>query len=377
MKVALELQPCCGNRSGIGTYTYELSKRLRNQNGLEFLGNVFDFCSKEKNCLGVNEFQFPVQKCSKLPYSVYRRIWNYVPISYWSLFESKADIGVFFDYIIPPRFSGKAIQVIHDLSYLQFPETMSKRNLRRLQDGLMSSVERSDRIVTISEFSRTEIIKLLHVPGEKIDIVSPAPANSIYAEECISKEMELNLNIRKPYILYVGTIEPRKNLVRLIRAFEHLKQVENIPHQLVLAGGPGWGNKEIYETARKSSCVEDIQFTGYVSDAEKSALYRNADAFVFPSLYEGFGIPPLEAMEMNCPVICANAASLPEVVGEAARLVEPLDEESIADGILLVLTDKDYADSLRKKGQEQFKKYTWDDSAKRLTEVCRRVSEEL
>lgn len=242
----------------------------------------------------------------------------------------------------------------------------------------MSSIERSDRIVTISEFSRSEIIKLLHVPVEKIDIVSPAPANSMQAEECVNKEVELNLkNIRKPYILYVGTIEPRKNLVRLIRAFEHLKQVEKIPHQLVLAGGLGWGNKEICETARKVSCAEDIRFVGYVSDAEKSALYRNADAFVFPSLYEGFGIPPLEAMEMNCPVICANAASLPEVVGEAARLVEPLDEKSIADGILQVLTDKDYADSLRKRGQEQFKKYTWDDSAKRLTEVCRRVSEEL
>lgn len=122
MKVALELQPCCGNRSGIGTYTYELSKRLHNQNGLEFLGNVFDFCGKEKNCLDVNEFQFPVQKCSKLPYSVYRRIWSYVPISYWSLFESKADIGIFLTILFRQGFQEKQFRLSTIYHTFNFPK---------------------------------------------------------------------------------------------------------------------------------------------------------------------------------------------------------------------------------------------------------------
>lgn len=368
MKVALELQPCCGNRSGIGTYTYELAKRMQDRDGLEFCGNLFNFLRRNDNSAALAGITMPIRESQIFPYGVYRRIWKMVPIPYQALFPGQTDLSVFFNYIVPPRVRGKVITAVYDMTYLRFPETMDVKNRRRLQGGMKRSAERSDHILTISEFSKREIMELLSVPEERISVVPCAPSISGRPSD-LSRFAE-KFKLRKPYLLYVGTIEPRKNLVRLLKAFANLKQEQKIPHQLVLAGGKGWANEEIYQAA---SAAEDVVFTGYLSEGKKNALYENAEAFVFPSLYEGFGIPPLEAMTFGCPVVCADAASLPEVVGDAAELVDPLDECSIAQGIWKVLSDQARAEGLRKRGYEQAKKYTWAASANKLTAVCRTV----
>ena len=368
MTVALELQPCCGARSGIGTYTYELAKRLRDGGGLAFCGNLFNFLSRNDNSASLAGVTMPVRESRLFPYGVYRRIWDIVPIRYDSLFPGSADLSAFFNYIVPPRISGKVITTVYDMTYLRFPETMDSRNLRRLKGGLMRSLEASDRVITISAFSRREITELLGYPEERISVVPCAPA-ALKEPQSVERTAE-RFGIRKPYVLYVGTIEPRKNLARLVRAFACLKREQNIPHKLVLAGGKGWNNEAIYQAAEG---VSDVVFTGYVSEAEKSALYKGASAFVFPSLYEGFGIPPLEAMSLGCPVVCAAAASLPEVVGEAAELVDPQDELSIAEGIWRVISDETRAAELIRRGYEQIKRYTWDASAEKLESVCRSV----
>lgn len=368
MKVALELQPCCGKRSGIGTYTYELAKRMRDQDGLEFCGNLFNFLGRNDNSSALAGITMPVRESRAFPYGVYRRLWNIVPISYQSMFPGLADLSIFFNYIVPPRIGGRVITTIYDMTYLRFPETMNTKNRRRLRAGMAYSVERSDHILTISEFSKREIVGLLNVPEDRISVVPCAPSLSgeVFGFEACAEKF----NLRKPYLIYIGTIEPRKNLVRLIKAFAHLKREQNIPHQLVLAGGEGWSNEEIYLAA---SSVENVVFTGYLSEGEKYALYENAAAFVFPSLYEGFGIPPLEAMSFGCPVVCSNVASLPEVVGNAAGLVDPLDEIGIAQGIWNVISDKTHADELVRRGYEQVKKYTWTASAEELTDICKAV----
>ena len=371
MKVALELQPCCGNRSGIGAYTYELTKRLRNQSDLEFYGNIFNFAGKNDNSQALQGITIPIHENRLFPYGIYRRIWDIAPISYNRLFPDQTDLTIFFNFIIPPRISGHVMTVVHDMTYLRYPETMDKKNLRRIEKGIQYSIERSSRILTISAFSKGEIAELLGVPSEKISEVYPAPSLQLEIADfgaCCQK-----WGIHRPYLLYVGTIEPRKNLTRLLRAFGLLKEQYHLPHQLVLAGGRGWRDKEIFRTAGEISCKEDVIFTGYVSAWEKNALYQNAGVFVFPSLYEGFGIPPLEAMTFGCPVVCANAASLPEVAGDAAELVDPLEVESIAAGIWRVLSDESCAKSLVDKGYSQAKKYTWEASAKRLTELCREI----
>ncbi len=363
MTVALELQPCCGVRSGIGTYTYELAKRMKDGGDLMFCGNLFNFLSRNDNNAALAGITMPIRESRLFPYGVYRRIWDIVPIRYDSLFPGSADLSIFFNYIVPPRVDGKVMTTIHDMTYLRYPETMDRKNLRRLKDGMARSIDRSDMVLTVSQFSKQEISELLGYPEERISVVPCAPSN-------LAVEGKNTPPVDVSYLLYVGTIEPRKNLVRLIRAFDCLKKEQGIPHKLVLAGGKGWNNEEIYAAAEG---VPDVIFTGYVSEAEKNALYRGAAAFVFPSLYEGFGIPPLEAMNLGCPVVCANAASLPEVVGEAAELADPLDEMSIAEGIWRVISDEAHAAELVRRGYEQAKRYTWAASAEKLTDVCRAV----
>lgn len=374
MKVALELQPCCGNRSGIGQYTYEIAKRVHDQDNLEFCGNLFNFLSRNDNAEALSGIHMPIQISTLFPYGIYRRIWNVFPVPYGSLFQSKADLNVFFNYIVPPRIEGKVITTIHDMTYLRFPETMERRNLKRLKNGIQHSVKRSNRILTDSEFSKREIVELLSVPEHKVSVVSCAP--SLTSDVAPFADLKQKYKITHPYVLYVGTIEPRKNLSRLVNAFAQLKERENLPHQLVLAGGKGWENEDIYQTVDKMFHNGEVIFTGYVTNAEKNALYQNAELFVFPSLYEGFGIPPLEAMTFGCPVVSSNAASLPEVVGDAAELVDPMNVESLADGMWKVLSDDLYRAELVQKGYKQAKKFNWDGSAKKLMQICREVLEE-
>lgn len=373
MKVALELQPCCGNRSGIGTYTYEIAKRVFNTDTTQIRGNLFNFRNTKNIKTWFNEVRFPIQEFKFLPYCIYRRIWHVLPIPY-NIFFPKADVNIFFDYIVPPRISGHVISVIHDLTFLRFPETMSKRNRRRIQNDIKYSIERSDMLITITEFSKSELIDLLEIPSDKIKIVSPAPSLALDAEDFT--DLSYRYNITKPFLLYVGTIEPRKNLVRLMQAFEWLKSKKGMPHQLVLAGGLGWKNNEIQDAIGKSPYKKDIIMTGYITDKEKNTLYQAADLFVFPSVYEGFGIPPLEAMTFGCPVVSSNTASLPEVVGDAAELVDPMNVESIAEGMWKVLSNDLYRAELVQKGYQQAEKFNWDDSAKKLMQICREVLED-
>lgn len=367
----MELQPCCGKRSGIGTYTYELARRLERQKGLEFCGNLFNFLGRNDNFNSLKGISMPIRESRIFPYGVYRRIWNLFPISYQRLFPGGADLSVFFNYIVPPRISGRVISTIHDMTWLRFPETMDKKNYRRLKQGMRYSIERSDRILTISQFSKEEIVNLLGVPEERISVIPCAP--SLAEETAEFGRCAEKFGICGPYLLYVGTIEPRKNLLHLMGAYVRLKREQGIPHQLVLAGGRGWKAEEI---CRQAEDTPGVVLTGYLSGEEKNALYQNAAAFIFPSLYEGFGIPPLEAMTFGCPVVCSNAASLPEVTGGAARLVDPLDEADIAQGIWDVLSDSAYAARLRRLGAVQAKNYTWQASAERFAEVCRQVLEE-
>ena len=374
MKVALELQPCCGNRSGIGTYTYELARRVHNQKDVEFSGNLFNFLERNDNTQVLEQLGIPIHTCRAFPYGVYRRIWNVLPLSYQQLFPQPVDLTVFFNFIVPPRVQGNVMTTVYDMTYARFPETMDRKNLKRFEQGFSYSVQRSDHILTISEFSKREIVELLHVPEERISVVHCAPhfSDSLESFQTVSETYRL----RKPYLLYVGTIEPRKNLTRLIQAYQMLKQEKQIPHQLVLAGGKGWANEEIIRAAAPLQESGDLVMTGFISEAEKNALYANADAFVFPSLYEGFGIPPLEAMNLNCPVICSNAASLPEVVGDAARLVDPMSAEDLADGIWQVLSDRKYAADLIQRGKQQIQKFSWDQSAQKFMDVCKGVLEQ-
>lgn len=370
MKVALDLQPCCGNRSGIGNYTYELAQHLSGRANIQFVGNVF---GSGGGILG--ELSMPGQIFHGIPFGVYRRIWHVAPISYHYLFPQPVALTVFFDYIVPPGVNGAVMTTVHDLTYLRYPETMKRQNLRRIKRDIAYSLEQSRRVITISAFSKCEIVELLHIPEEKIEIVPPAPCISGKTAD-IATVLD-RYKISRPFLLYVGTIEPRKNLTALLRAFQQLRQEGIGEYQLVLAGGFGWSGKEICRAAEREGLLRDVVITGYLPAAERNTLYRNASAFVFPSRYEGFGIPPLEAMAYGCPVVCSYAASLPETVGDAAKLVDPNDANDIAEGIWRVLKDPLYRSTLINRGFEQIKKYSWSASAEKFTNICETVLSEM
>ncbi len=371
MKVQLELQPCMWMRSGVATYTYEIVRHLKNTDAFEFYGNIFNFLGKIDKNQALSGISIPICENRLMPYGIYRRTWQLLPVYYENLFRKDAEISVFFNFVVPPKIRGKVVTVVHDLSFQRYPETVSSKTMSFLQAGLERSVKRSDRIIAVSRFTKQELMELMGVPEEKIGIVYNAAS---FSEETIPLEiLRDRFGIHGPYLLFVSTIEPRKNLVRLIRAFKNLKENKKIPHQLVLAGGPGWRNEEIYGEAGPLKAKGELIFTGFVSEKEKTTLYQHADALVYPSLYEGFGIPPLEAMHWGCPVVAANTASIPEVVGDAAFLVDPLDEDSIVEGIRKVLTDKELSESLRKKGFEREKLFSWDRSAEDFTKILKEL----
>ncbi len=366
MRVALELQPCCGPRTGIGNYTYELARRLASGPEITYQGNVFNYRGRVDTADALAGVDMDIRENRSMQYGVYRRIWRFVPLRYESLFPP-ADVTHFFNYIVPPRIDGTVITTIHDMTYLRYPETVNRSNLRRIREGIAYSVERSSLIVTSSQFSKREIMELLKVPAERVAVI---PAAASISDACMSE-----VPVTGPYILYVGAIEPRKNLQRLLKAYELLKRETGIPHKLVLAGGRGWKCEDIYRAAESIYGSQDVIFLGHVPEAEKNALYANASVFVFPSLYEGFGIPPLEAMHWGTPVVCSNAASLPEVAGDAACYVDPLSVESIAEGIWRVISDKAYARQLVEAGRIRCRKFDWDASARKLEQVYRSIGE--
>ena len=240
MRVSLELQPCCGNMTGIGIYTYELARRLKSVDGITFQGNVFNFLRRHQHASLKEAMPFELKESSVFPYGVYRRIWNVLPVDYESFFGT-ADIVHFFNYCAPPKIHGKMITTVYDMTYARYPETMSKANLQRLRKDLDSSIRRSSLVVTCSEFSKQEIMALCGAPEHAVAVVYPAVNTD--GKTCGSRKLFERLGIRGNYLLYVGSIEPRKNLVRLLRAFDRLKKETGLDSQLVLCGGKGWNIK--------------------------------------------------------------------------------------------------------------------------------------
>lgn len=377
MRVALELQPCLKNRSGIGVYTYELAKRLQAYKELELKGDIFNFLGRNNLTDDLKYLDFEKNTCKLFPYGVYRRIWHMAPIKYNTIFNREAEVTHFFNFIVPPRIKGKVVNTIHDLTFEFYPETMDKKNLKRLRTDIGYSIERADKIVTISQCSKRDIVETLNVDERKIEIIYPGVNadyfSQTYTEETL-RQVKAKYQLPDEYILYMGTLEPRKNIPSIIEAFYQLKKdgdqsVQKV--KLVLAGKKGWLFEGIFNKVKALGLEEEVIFTDYVAEEDKGVIYRLAKVFVFPSLYEGFGIPVLEAMASSTPVITSNVSSLPEVAGNAALLVNPRDIVGIAQGMQHIFSDEAYRQSMIEKGKVQARRFNWEDSSKKLASLYR------
>lgn len=309
--------------------------------------------------------------CSFFHNGIYRRIWERVYFPYSFFFGKKNDVTLFFNYLVPTGVHGKIVNLVCDMGYKACPELLRENTRKELEQYCADSCNRADLILTISEFSKQEIIKYLNIDENKIKVIPLGVDRKRYRKidnvDCIEAVKE-KYGVSGDYYLYVGTIEPRKNLERLIRAYSKLCQLrENVP-SLVLAGGNGWKNQAIYDSVKELKLTNKVIFTGFVGDDDVPAMMCGAKLFVFPSVYEGFGLPPLEAMACEIPTLVANAASLPEVVGEASILVNPYDIDDILKGLLNFYDKKIDTRNMIQEGLRRLDIYTWDAAAERTSE---------
>jgi glycosyltransferase involved in cell wall biosynthesis len=302
-----------------------------------------------------------------LPERVVRRMWYYLK---WPSFDSlagAANIFHFPDFVIPPLNKGKSVVTIHDMSFLRVPEYAPNRYARYLSNAVRSSVTKADFIITDSLFSKQEIESLLNIESSRLCHVYPGISSIFIKQDKKSIERVLSsMNIDRPYILLVATVEPRKNIPFLIEVFEKIKGYDGY---LVIAGRLGWKYKPIIKRMKSSHKANSIRYINYINDNELPALYSGAELFVFPSYYEGFGLPPLEAMACGTPVVSSAKGSLKEVLDGGACVIQDFNHDSWLEEITKLLFDS----ALKKKriaaGHRHIRKYTWENSASQILDI--------
>ena len=366
-------------RTGIGNYTYYLVKNLIEIGKVDNLYlihyrkfNEEVYSKAHEKIISVPEFLLYIPKIPglismfKLPFLIKKTEIDILHFpATWG-----AQILTFF---LNPKV--KKILTVHDLTPLLYSHTHMKHNVIIWNSTLRLIKNKIDIIIADSQNTKNDCIKYLNIPEKKIKVIYLAP-DEIYQpinnKQEIKEEIYKKYNVEIPFILYVGTLERRKNIPTLIKAFYKLKKI-NIPHKLVIVGKKGWLYNDIFKTVEAFKLQEDIIFTGYVPKEDLVKFYNLADLFVYPSLYEGFGLPPLEAMACGCPVIISNTSSLPEVVGDAGILVDPYDVEELAKAMYEVLKDESFRIELAKKGLERAKLFSWRKTAEETWKVYEEV----
>ncbi|MCM8785119.1 MAG: glycosyltransferase family 4 protein [Candidatus Omnitrophica bacterium] len=380
MKIGIDLTPLLrGKKTGVGWYAFNLIKNIRkidkeniyvlygssllkyfkkNEIKKFFKSENFYICVKPFPCLIYN---FILQRFLPIEflYGKFNIIHNLYPFSTFNLY-------------------GKQIVTVHDLIPLIYPYLTEPLSFQEFKFNITKVIKRADKIITVSYSTKKDIIKFFNISPEMIEVIHLA-ADEIYRpieDEKVIDYIKKRYGVDDRYILYVGTIEPRKNIPRLIDAFVIVK--EKFPeYKLVLCGKIGWKSDFFYRKIREvpEKIKKDIILTGYVPLSDLPYLYNRCEVFVYPSLYEGFGLPVLEAMRCGVPVITSNVSSLPEVVGDAGILINPENKEEIVEAILSVLNSEDLKKTLSRKGLERAKLFSWEKTAKETIGIYKKIAQ--
>ncbi len=280
------------------------------------------------------------------------------------------------NYVAPPLGACPHVVTVHDISYELYPDFFSPRDRWMLKIMVPLTIRRAAHIITVSQHAKHEIVSRYNLSPARVTVTYEAAGEQFHPviEASVLNVVRERYGLGSQYLLALGNLQPRKNIGRLVEAYARLRRDgQLVGVQLVLAGKALWRESEIYAKVKGAGLEQEVIFPGYVDDADLPALYSGALAFVFPSLYEGFGLPPLEAMACGTPVIASNAASLPEVVGDAALTVNPTDVQALADAIHLVVSRPGLRACLIERGLRRAAQFTWRRCAEETLAVYQTV----
>ncbi|NUM54003.1 MAG: glycosyltransferase family 4 protein [Candidatus Hydrogenedentes bacterium] len=389
MRVGFDIGPITHARSGVGNYCLHLLKALLEIEGLDVTGFAAQARSLDLKAIGR---RLPHRRLP-IPTRAMYKVWSTFGAPSVDSLLGGVDLYHATNYFLPPVRRAKRVLTIHDITFKKHPELCSPKIVGPFSSRVEGFAREADAVIADSESTRQDIINLLGIPQERVHTVLLATDASMKPVPIEIARKPYGLN--DPYILFVGTIEPRKNVHGLMKAF--LRIMDEFPHTLVLVGSYGWYDKDAYESVVELAMDADtvwpasaqavaespdswlslmhsrIKHLEYVDQKDLPSLYSAADAFVFPSSYEGFGLPILEAMACGCPVITADNSSLPEVAGDAAEYCDANDVDSIANAMRRVLSDPLLREQMRQRGFAQAAKFSWEKTAEKTAAIYRSV----
>lgn len=378
MRIALEYTAGIRQGAGIGQYVRSLVDAMLAQD----TSNQYTLLTSGRR--PTQERSFPVAnnvqgRSIGIPDRYLNILWYrwHVPL-YANYFTGPVDLYHGLDFGLPPL-KGKARKVVtvHDLAFLEHPETAVPSLAAYLNKVVSEAVAAADAVAAISYATKQALITHYNVPPTKITIIpcGVGPQFQRITDQILLEQTRHKFELQHPFIFSVGTLEPRKNHLGLIKAFYEAQKSKNAPAMLAIAGGKGWMYEETQRTVAELKLENKVRFLGRVSESELITLYSLADIFAFPSFFEGFGIPPLEAMACGTPVITSNTSSLPEVAGGAALLVDPHDIHAIAQAITEIMGNEPLQEDLRQKGYAQAQRYTWSQAASKMLSIYQQLYE--
>ncbi len=366
MRIAYDAAPLMNARTGVGHYAATLLDRLLElDSSLQF--HLFAL-TRSHGRDGIPPGDRIMLRHPRLPARVVVRAWESAgwPPGEWLVGDVDVVHGT--NFWLPPIRRRNGVVTIHDLTFWIYPE-LCTAPVRRYRWIVPKVLARCALVITPSETVRAQVASELGFPANRI-LVTPEGVTPAFKAATADPVLAARLGIDRPYVLFVGSREPRKNLARLIEAFARLPDRDL---QLVLAGPSGWGGLDLASLANRAGLMGDVIFPGYLEDRELAALVAGAWVFAFPSIYEGFGLPPLEAMAAGVPVVAGRAGSLPEVLGEAPVWCDPLDVDSIAHALVRAATDDEERTRAVEAGQTRAAVFDWEDTARRTLEAYRRI----
>ncbi len=366
MRIGVDLSAIQSTKSGVDWYTHRVIQEM------------MDLLAPDEQLYLYSNRETGFEQEAANRANVYIHRSNFMYQEPWRQFilplllrQHNIDVCFFTNFVLSIAATCPMVLTIHDLSFRLFPRTHSLRNVVWARSLVPISTRRSKRIIAVSNNTKLDLVRLMNVPSWKVEVIHEGAPEEFNPEPTDEDEEAMgHYGIIKPYVLFVGTLEPRKNLNFLIRSFDQVAKARPDVH-LVLAGRRGWMAQAIFDELERRDLLGRVHITGYVRERFLPALYRQASAFVYPSLYEGFGLPPLEAMSSGTPVIVSRSSSLPEVVGDAGLFVNPLDTNELAEAMNSILSDDGLAAELRRKGLERAAGFSWKKAAGQTLDILR------